>query len=108
MRVKEYKYFNKVYDLILENPHFIRVIKNLKLAFYNKGISNLTKIDSFISLLSSNCNSIKTLYLQFQFRNNNVLIEKFSSRIIDSQNNINKIFFVHNNFSLNSSLLLFK
>ncbi|RGB32817.1 hypothetical protein C1646_743701 [Rhizophagus diaphanus] len=36
MRIKEFKYFNNIYDLILENPKFIRSIKNLKLAFYNK------------------------------------------------------------------------
>ncbi|GES79123.1 hypothetical protein GLOIN_2v1774375 [Rhizophagus clarus] len=83
MKIKEYKYFNNVYDLILENPNFIRSIKNLKLAFYNKGTSNLPKIDSFITFLSSNCDSISTLYLQFQFRNNNnILIEKFSSQSI--------------------------
>ncbi|GBB99712.1 hypothetical protein RclHR1_03600008 [Rhizophagus clarus] len=109
MKIKEYKYFNNVYDLILENPNFIRSIKNLKLAFYNKGTSNLPKIDSFITFLSSNCDSISTLYLQFQFRNNNnILIEKFSSRIIKSQKNIKRIFFIHNNFSLNSSLLSLK
>ncbi|PKY19803.1 hypothetical protein RhiirB3_432957 [Rhizophagus irregularis] len=108
MRIKEYKYFNNIYDLILENPKFIRSIKNLKLAFYNKGTSNLSKIDSFITFLSSNCDSISSLYLQFQFRNNNILIEKFSSRIINSQKNIKRIFFVHNTFSLNTSLLSLK
>jgi hypothetical protein len=104
MRLKEYKYFNNVYDLILKNPKFIRSIKNLKLAFYNKGVTNLIKIDSFITFLSSNCDSISTLYLQFQFRNNNILIDQFSSRIINSQKNIKRIFFVYNTFSLNTSL----
>ncbi|RIA81875.1 hypothetical protein C1645_809861 [Glomus cerebriforme] len=93
-------YLNDAFELILQNPNFICEIKNLKL----QGITYLSKIDSLLSFLSSNCNSISTFNFQFIDKLN----ENFSSRIINSQQNIKTILFQHNNFPLYNSLLSLK
>jgi hypothetical protein len=93
-----HEYLNDAFELILKNPNFIRNIKNLKL----QGITNLTKIDSLLLLLNSNCNSISTLHFQFS---DDLLI---SSSIINSQNNLKKVLFKYNDFLSNNSLLSLK
>ena len=51
---KDYDYFNITFQLILYNPNFICNIKNFKIYALS------TKIESFLSFLSSNCNLILT------------------------------------------------
>ncbi|CAB5192149.1 hypothetical protein RhiirA1_536096 [Rhizophagus irregularis] len=85
---KNYEFFENVIEIILQNPNFIYNIKNLKLHIYNISDVNLSKINSFLTFLSSNCNNISSLYLRFQ----NMFIKTFS-HIINSQQNLQKISF---------------
>ncbi|GBB87665.1 hypothetical protein RclHR1_14130006 [Rhizophagus clarus] len=103
----DHEYFNSVFDLILKNPNFIRNIKNLKLRFSE----TITNITPFLKFLYSNCKSITSLYFRFPRNNNdndNLLIEKYLSRIINSQQNLKKIVFKRNNLFKGLSLLSFK
>ncbi|GBC04868.1 hypothetical protein RclHR1_05910001 [Rhizophagus clarus] len=96
-----YDYFENGIELILQNPNFISTIKNLKLHIYNISDANLTKINSFLSLISSNCNNISSLYLRYQ----NMFVKSFS-HIIHSQQNLQKISFSCNIVPLHSLLSL--
>ncbi|RIA87778.1 hypothetical protein C1645_877823 [Glomus cerebriforme] len=98
---KDCENFNFIFELILQNSYFISNIKNFKLRTGRR----IAKIGSFLSFLSSNCNSISKIH--FQFKENNG-IEKFLSRIINSQNNLKKILFQFNDFPLYHSLLSLK
>ncbi|RIA81882.1 hypothetical protein C1645_881353 [Glomus cerebriforme] len=87
---KDHDYFNNVCGLILQNTNFIRNIKNLKLVIFGRNVT-LSKIDTFLSLLSSNCKSISTLH--FQFNRNEEIFKNFSSHIIKTQQNLKTISF---------------
>jgi hypothetical protein len=91
----DYDYFNDTFELILQNPTFIRNIKNLKL-YFSKIITNFTNIYPFLIFLNTNCNSISSLYFQFPSENDNMLIEIYLSQIINSQKNLEKISFERN------------
>ncbi|RIA86491.1 hypothetical protein C1645_878639 [Glomus cerebriforme] len=56
-------YFNNAIELILQNPNFIYTVENLRFNIFNE--EKLTNFESFLSLLSSKCNSISTLDLEF-------------------------------------------
>ncbi|GBC03635.1 hypothetical protein RclHR1_05220012 [Rhizophagus clarus] len=94
----DYDYFNVAFELILNHPGFINNIKILKLYF-----GDLTRFDNLLSLLS-NCNTVSSIYLKCQ----NIIIEKFLSKIIISQNNLQKISFFYNNLPLYHTLLSLK
>ncbi|GES79314.1 hypothetical protein GLOIN_2v1869164 [Rhizophagus clarus] len=99
------EYFDDAFKLILQNPNFLRNIKNLKLDFYISS-ENTTK---FLEFLDSNCNSISSLHLLFPSYNNNLpMTEKALSQIINSQVNLKKILLGFNNFPLYHSLLSLK
>jgi hypothetical protein len=103
----DHEYFNSVFDLILQNPNFIRNIRILKLHFSE----TITNITPFLKFLYSNCNSISSLYFRFPRSNNdndNLLIEKYLSKIINSQQNLKKILFKRNNLFKGLSLLSYK
>ncbi|RIA86323.1 hypothetical protein C1645_829425 [Glomus cerebriforme] len=102
--VQDHDQFNDVSELILKNPNFIYNIRNFKL----QRIENVKKISSFLEILCSKCNSISFLYFQFQkFNNDNdFLVKKYLTRIINSQHNLKKISFEHHDFPLNEDLLL--
>jgi hypothetical protein len=85
---KNCDFFENVIELIIQNPNLISTVKILKLHIYNISDVNLTKINPFLSFLSSNCNNISSLYLRF----NNMFIKTFS-HIINSQQNLEKISF---------------
>ncbi|RGB43125.1 hypothetical protein C1646_750189 [Rhizophagus diaphanus] len=85
-------------NLILQNPNFFRNIKNLKL----EGLSVET-LTGLSTPLSSNCNSISSLYfkLSYYFTNNDKhMIEKYLSQIINSQENLRRILFNFYDFPL--------
>ncbi|GBB92382.1 hypothetical protein RclHR1_00200015 [Rhizophagus clarus] len=103
-RVIDFQCFNDSFELLLQNPNFIRNIRVLKL----EKISNLTKIYSLLKFLYSNCNSISTIFFQFQKNSNDKLIEKYSSQIIYAQKTLKKILFDFNEFPLYHSLLSLK
>ncbi|RIA80994.1 hypothetical protein C1645_837727 [Glomus cerebriforme] len=96
--------FNCTFELILQNPNFICNIKNLKVRI-NGEIINITKIGLFLSLLSSNCDSISTIHFKFIEING---IGKFSSLIYNSQRNLKKITLQSRGFPLYHSLLSLK
>src|SRR5581483_3193665 len=52
--LKECEYFNNAFELILQNPNFIRNIKNLAIDFDLK----IENISNLLIFLNSNCNSI--------------------------------------------------
>ncbi|CAB5177587.1 uncharacterized protein OCT59_003899 [Rhizophagus irregularis] len=103
-RVIDFQCFNESFEFLLQNPNFIRNIKILKL----EKVSNLTKIYSLLKFLYSNCNSISTIFFQFQKNFNDKLIEKYSSQIIYAQKNLKKVLFDFNEFPLYYSLLSLK
>ncbi|EXX63060.1 uncharacterized protein OCT59_026977 [Rhizophagus irregularis] len=74
-------YFDIVSESVLQNPHFIRNIKIL----YLKISTPLLKV------LSSNCNSISSLYNP-RFKDNTDI--EYLSQLIKSQKNLKKICFV--------------
>ncbi|GBC47832.2 hypothetical protein GLOIN_2v1879301 [Rhizophagus irregularis DAOM 181602=DAOM 197198] len=86
---REHKYFNEIFELILQKPNFIYNIKNFRLDFYVKN-DNIIKI---LGCIHSNCNSISSLYFLFPSFNINYPIEKCLSQIINSQENLKKISF---------------
>ncbi|PKC71566.1 hypothetical protein RhiirA1_453360 [Rhizophagus irregularis] len=99
------EYFNNTLNLILQNPNLFRNIKNLKLE--DLGAETLIKLST---LISSNCNSISSLYFDLNSynytKNNNQMIEKYLSQIINSQENLRRILFDFYEFTL--SLLSLK
>jgi hypothetical protein len=108
-KVSDIKYFNdsNIIELILQNPNFINDIKNLKL------ITN--QYFKFLTILSNNCKSISTLYLEFNEIHDIIPIEKSIINIIESQKNLENISFVQktflfkqNKFHLHNSLLSLK
>jgi hypothetical protein len=101
---EDYEHFNDIIELTLQNPNFVRNIRNITLDF-NLITKNITK---FMIFLYSNCNSI--LSLDFSFSSYcNQTTEKYLSKIIDSQQNLKKISLGFNkNLPLYRSLLSFK
>ncbi|CAB5217430.1 unnamed protein product [Rhizophagus irregularis] len=106
-KVSDIKYFNDSVEIILENPNFINEIKNLKL------ITN--QYFKFLTVLSNNCKSISTLYLEFNEIHDISTIEKPLLNIIKTQKKLEKISFVQRNylfkqnkFHLHNSLLTLK
>jgi hypothetical protein len=98
--INEDKYFEEIIELILQNPNFIRNIKNFEFNFV-KLTDNMTK---FLGFLHNNCNSISSLYFLFpRVRNNrriSEISEKNFSQIIKSQENLKKILFGYNIYPL--------
>ncbi|CAB5179199.1 hypothetical protein RhiirA1_448409 [Rhizophagus irregularis] len=88
--------FNSAFDLILHNPKFINNIRNLKLHF-NEEIINY----KFLRCFHSNCKLISSLHFKFSeyesFNHDYVTIEKQLLQIINSQRDLEKIFFAYNN-----------
>ncbi|CAB5181295.1 unnamed protein product [Rhizophagus irregularis] len=97
------EYFNDTFELILQNPNFIRNIRNLTLDF-DPANDNITK---FMIFLYSNCNSISSLYFLFPWYYYTTT-EKHLSQIIDSQQNLKKISLCFNDLPLYHSLLSLK
>jgi hypothetical protein len=86
----EIKYFDEIFELILQNQNFICNIKNFKLDL-DKTTQNVTK---FLEFIGFNCNSISSLYFQLPSSSNSdnyPIIEKTLSQIINSQENLRKI-----------------
>ncbi|GBC06534.1 hypothetical protein RclHR1_00690024 [Rhizophagus clarus] len=101
---EDFEYFDDTIEIILQNPSFIRNIRNLILDF---DISNENTI-KFMKFLSSKCNYISLLHFSFPLFCNTA-IEKHLSQIIDSQQNLKKILFDFNdNLPLYHSLLSLK
>ncbi|GBC09301.1 hypothetical protein RclHR1_08750010 [Rhizophagus clarus] len=102
---KDFHYFNDSFELILQNPNFTHNIKNLEL---NYG-TEIVNINPFLKFLYSNCKEISSLYFLFStFIDDNILVDKHLSQIINSQQNLEKILFGFNNFPLYHSLLSLK
>jgi hypothetical protein len=80
---------NDIIELILQNPNFICNIRNLKIYFYYIcNDANVSKLNSLLSLLSSNCN---LLTLKLKVDDDRLI--KNTSRIINTQQNLQKISF---------------
>ncbi|GBC00019.1 hypothetical protein RclHR1_03710003 [Rhizophagus clarus] len=93
------KYFDEIFELILQNPNFISKIKNFKFDVFVL-TKNITK---FLEFLHFNCKSISSVYFRFLPRyhsNHNLTIEKRLSQIINSQENLRKVSFVKSYLSL--------
>jgi hypothetical protein len=101
-----YECFYDTLELTLQNPNFIYNIKNL--IFHIFSFPNITNIIPFINFLTSNCNSITSIVINFPIHDNNnlSLIEKYFSQIIISQNNLKKISYGYNIILYNPFLLL--
>ncbi len=93
------KYFHDVFELILQNPNFIRNIKNLTIDI----LIETDYTSKLLVFLYSNCNSISSLdFLIDDYSAQEAL--KYSLQIIKSQVNLKKILFSFNNFSFYHSL----
>jgi hypothetical protein len=98
------EYFNDTYAFIIQNPSFIRNIRNLTLDFDQPN----EHISKFMIFLYSSCKSISSLYMLFPSYCYQTT-EKHLSQLIDSQQNLNKISFSFNySFPLYHSLLSLK
>ncbi|GES79285.1 hypothetical protein GLOIN_2v1784886 [Rhizophagus clarus] len=99
----ELEYFDEILELILQNPNFIRNIKDFKLDF-DEVTDNISKLLGF---LNYNCKSISSFYFLFPSYNNNYpMIEKSLSQIINSQENLQKILLGFNGYYPLRHLLL--
>ncbi|PKC72615.1 hypothetical protein RhiirA1_452130 [Rhizophagus irregularis] len=92
-----HKYFDVISELVLQSSNFICNIKNLYLEpYYSFKIGN---INPLLKFLSSNCNSISSLYIPSfnKHKDSNTLIEYLSqlSQLIKSQKNLSKILFFY-------------
>jgi hypothetical protein len=76
-----------VFQLILQNPNFICNIKNLTTHFYRLN----SDLSSFLECFYSNCNLISSLSIDFSVVN--YCTEEGLSKIINSQQNLKKIYF---------------
>ncbi|RIA81877.1 hypothetical protein C1645_836250 [Glomus cerebriforme] len=96
--------FNNSFVLFYQRTDFIRSVKNLKLIISHFDMNT----DALLTLLSFKCNSIKNLRIEFNKKlnksneSNRVMLEKFSSDIINSH--LNRITF-DSNINHNLSLL---
>jgi hypothetical protein len=99
--------FNIIYELILQNPNFLRNINNFKFSgsFSHFNIFG-ANIDPFLNLQYSNCNLISS----FNFKlSENAFINRYISQLINSQQNLEKIMFNgHTNNKTYYSLLSLK
>ncbi|GES77270.1 hypothetical protein GLOIN_2v1869164 [Rhizophagus clarus] len=84
-------YFDEVYEIILQNPNFIRNIKNFKINLSTTISNNITR---FLIFFGSNCNSISSFYIKFPLYQQ--INEENLSQFIDSQKNLEKILFRSN------------
>ncbi|PKC69504.1 hypothetical protein RhiirA1_455938 [Rhizophagus irregularis] len=101
---QDHRNFNEIFELILQKPNFICNIRNFKL----QRIANVRKILQFLEFISLKCNSISSINFQFQKFNdeNNLLVKKFLSSIINSQQNLKKISFEYDDLPLLNDLLI--
>ncbi|GBB91427.1 hypothetical protein RclHR1_18710002 [Rhizophagus clarus] len=108
-KISDIKYFNESNseEIILQNPNFINDIKNLKL--------NTNQYFKFLTVLTNNCKTISSLYLEFNEIHDIIAIEKYLLQLIKLQKNLEKISFVQKNylfkqnkFHLHNSLLTLK
>jgi hypothetical protein len=86
--------FTSAFQLILQNPNFTYNVKNLNIHL-NGLISDL----SFLKCFHSNNNSISSLYVHFSINDD---VEKNLSKVINSQQNLKKIYFDYSNYPLKS------
>ncbi|GBC04876.1 hypothetical protein RclHR1_05910009 [Rhizophagus clarus] len=103
VRLKDHNYFNDIFDIILQDPNFIRDIKNLKFSFKLRN-TKLTKIYLFLKYLYTNCTSITNLNFQFK-KSDDSIIDTISSHIIHSRQNLKKILLDFDSLPLYNSLL---
>jgi hypothetical protein len=103
IRLKDHNYFNDIFDIILQDPIFIRDIKNLKFSFKLRNIK-LTKIYLFLKFLYNNCNSITNINFQFK-KSDDSIIDNMSSHIINTRQNLKKILLDFDSLPLYNSLL---
>ncbi|GBB86041.1 hypothetical protein RclHR1_01250004 [Rhizophagus clarus] len=85
-----YKIIN--FDLLLQNPNFFCNIRNLSVIF--NGGDDLERISIFFKFLFSNCNSISSIYFQFQIKDyiDTILVD-YISQSINSQHILYKFLF---------------
>jgi hypothetical protein len=86
--------FESAFQLFLQNPNFICNIKNLNI-YFNGPIGEL----SFLKYFYSNCKSISSLYIHFSIDG---YAENDLSKVINSQQNLKKIYIDLSNYSLRS------
>ncbi|GBC49789.1 uncharacterized protein OCT59_000231 [Rhizophagus irregularis] len=103
IRLKDHNYFNDIYEIISQNPFFIRDIKNLKFSFKFRNIK-LTNIYLFLKFLYTNCISITNINFQFK-KSEDSIIDTISSHIINSRQNLKKILLDFDSLPLYNSLL---
>jgi hypothetical protein len=83
--------FESAFQLILQNPNFICNVKNLNIYFYGLLDDNYIYSLSFLKCFYSNCNSISSLYIHYSIMND--YFEKDLFKVINSQQNLEKIYF---------------
>ncbi|GBC03628.1 hypothetical protein RclHR1_05220005 [Rhizophagus clarus] len=91
----DFENFNDTMELILQNQNFTYNIRNLEFHIYNISLPNIMNIIPFLKFLSSNCNLISSIVLNFPMFNSDdlSLIENCVPQIIISQRNLKKISF---------------
>ncbi|CAB5189674.1 unnamed protein product [Rhizophagus irregularis] len=90
--IRDHDYFNDILELILQNQNLILNIKNLKISF--NGIIKTTNIFyDFLKFLYNNCKTISILYFHHKMNYDDLLIIKYCSELIISQQNLEKMLF---------------
>ncbi|PKC70175.1 hypothetical protein RhiirA1_532897 [Rhizophagus irregularis] len=92
-------YIKSTFEIILQNPNFISNIKNLK--FLSDGLANNLLVFIFLKCIYSNCNSISSLYIHALEDNN---ADEDLSKLINSQQNLQKIYFDNSDYYYLKSL----
>ncbi|GES79281.1 hypothetical protein GLOIN_2v1779695 [Rhizophagus clarus] len=84
--IHKYSHFSTTYELILQNPNFLRNIRNFK--FYYSPFQHEKTIYLFLNFIFSNCNLISSI--QFSYNSSNALINEYVLKLINSQHNLKK------------------
>ncbi|CAB4403175.1 unnamed protein product [Rhizophagus irregularis] len=92
-------YIKSTLEIILQNPNFISNIKNLK--FFSDGLDDNLLVFIFLKCIYSNCNSISSLYIHALEDN---YADEDLSKLINSQQNLQKIYFDNNHYCYLKSL----
>ncbi|EXX57102.1 uncharacterized protein OCT59_000497 [Rhizophagus irregularis] len=107
-------YDDTIFSELISNSNFIYNIRNFYFKFYTINIfsvddtlNNNNLVNRFLKLLSSNCDSISSLYF-LSTHNSHLIIEKDLCHLIDSQQDLKKISLSFNNLSIYNSILLSK
>jgi hypothetical protein len=86
---QRHKYFNILSELVLQSSNFICNIRNLNLDI----CSTINSMNPLLKFLSSNCNSISSLYLPRSDKYKDSTTIEYLTQLVKSQNDLKKIIY---------------